>query len=200
VTITLTQRSNQIIPGSNGVRLIIDDVTRGQVMVSLAAKDGSSILAPRSMTQDATVNFRVGSESYTITLTELKNALLGVDHATFVIKGPASTGMSETAKIEALIAHVESLNGAVFIRNKTEHPPKEAAAHLRTKWNAVKDQIATARDFIDKLATSSSTSNEPYTIRLSDGKTRPAGEYLHEQLQELEKPPPTPSLKKPTSP
>jgi len=43
--------------------------------------------------------------------------------------------MSEAEKIEALIEIIEKLDGAVFIRNDKDHDCREAAKHLRDKWN-----------------------------------------------------------------
>ncbi len=92
--------------------------------------------------------------------------------------------MSETEKIEALIKHVEGLSDAKFVRNGREYDAKTAARFLRGKWDAKKDEIKTAQDFIDKAASVSSTSGKPYLIR-KDGRDIKAGEYLTEQLKKL---------------
>lgn len=105
---------------------------------------------------------------------------------------------TESQKIERLIEHVAALKGAVFIRNGKEHDARAAAGHLRKKWNYAKDEIKTARDFIDKIATKSSLSGQPYLIRLADGREFKSGEYLHAQLKEIEKPDPPPG--KPIAP
>ncbi len=93
--------------------------------------------------------------------------------------------MSETEKIEALIKHVEGLAGAKFVRNGREYDAKTAARFLRGKWDAQKDEIKTAQDFIDKAASVSSSSGKPYLIR-KDGKDTKSGEYLAEQLKKLD--------------
>lgn len=99
---------------------------------------------------------------------------------------------TESQKIERLVEHVATLKGAVFIRNGKEYDARAAAEHLRKKWNYVKDEIKTARDFIDKIATKSSLSGQPYRIRLADGREFKSGEYLHAQLKEIEKADPPP--------
>ena len=91
----------------------------------------------------------------------------------------------ETAKIEALIKHVEALDGAKFIRNGTAYDAKTAGKFLRAKWDRNKDEVKTAGDFIEKLATKSSTSGKPYMIRFKDGKEVESGGYLTEQLKKL---------------
>ncbi|HJW72171.1 MAG TPA: DUF5329 family protein, partial [Geothrix sp.] len=48
----------------------------------------------------------------------------------YIEQAPAT----EAQKIEALIQGVASLQGAAFIRNGSEHTPREAADHLRLKW------------------------------------------------------------------
>jgi hypothetical protein len=92
----------------------------------------------------------------------------------------------ERAKIQGLIEQVDGLKGAVFIRNGAEHTPAEAAEHLRRKWDAAGDQIATVDEFIDNIASKSSTSGEPYRIRTKDGKEMEAGVYLRDQLEQIE--------------
>jgi hypothetical protein len=94
--------------------------------------------------------------------------------------------LSEKEKIEALIKHVEGMQGAVFVRNGKEYDAKTAGKFLRGKWERDSD-VKTARDFIEKIATTSSTSGKPYLIRFKDGKEVKSGEYLTEELKKLEK-------------
>ena len=94
--------------------------------------------------------------------------------------------LTEEQKIEALIEHIGALEGAVFIRNRTEHTPAEAADHLRRKRASAGRRVTTARQFIEHLATKSSMTGEPYRIRLRDGGDVPAGEYLTKRLTEIE--------------
>jgi hypothetical protein len=91
---------------------------------------------------------------------------------------------AEAAAIEGLIAHIGSLEGAVFVRNGEEHEAKEAAGHLRTKWQWKKDEIRTAEQFIEVVATKSSQSGELYTMRLADGSVVKVGDYLRARLGE----------------
>lgn len=94
---------------------------------------------------------------------------------------------TEKEKIEALIKHVEGLKDAKFIRNDSEYDAKSAAKFLREKWKANDKDIKTAKDFIDKAATKSSTSGKPYLIRFKGSKEMKCGEYLAEELKKLEK-------------
>jgi Family of unknown function (DUF5329) len=98
----------------------------------------------------------------------------------------APVALTEDAKIERLLALVGAMDGAVFIRNGSEHTPKEAVDHLRMKWEGAFVPIPTARDFVEKIATKSLTTGEPYRIRLADGTEVLAGEYLAARLAEIE--------------
>jgi hypothetical protein len=96
----------------------------------------------------------------------------------------------EKAKIEKLIEHVGSLKDAKFVRNGVEYDAATAAKFLKGKWDANASDITSAREFIDKAATKSSTTGKPYLIRLKEGdqtKEVQSGEYLLEQLKLLEK-------------
>jgi hypothetical protein len=93
---------------------------------------------------------------------------------------------TEKEKIEALIKHVEGLKDAKFVRNDKEYDAKTAATFLRGKWDANEAQIKTARDFIEKAASTSGTSGKPYVIRFKDKEVK-CGEYLLEELKKLEK-------------
>jgi hypothetical protein len=93
---------------------------------------------------------------------------------------------SEHDKIEALIQCVERLSDAVFIRNNKAYNAKTAAQFLRGKWAATLEEITTAQDFIEKIASVSSTSGQPYRIQFPDGRESPSGEYLRAALQQLE--------------
>lgn len=93
---------------------------------------------------------------------------------------------TETAKIEALIKHVEGLPAEKFVRNGSEYDAKSAAKFLRGKWDTNHKSISTARDFIDKVATASGTTGKPYLIRFKDGREVKSGEYLTAELKKLE--------------
>jgi hypothetical protein len=93
---------------------------------------------------------------------------------------------AEQQKIEALIAKVEALTDAVFIRNGSDYDAKSAAKFLRGKLGLNKSEIATAQDFIAKAGTGSSTSGKPYLIRFKDGREVACADYLKAELARLE--------------
>ena len=102
------------------------------------------------------------------------------------IAGAASD--DETRKIQALLAGVERMD-ATFVRNGKTYDAKTAAEFLRRKWKANDADVATAKDFIEKIAGKSSTSGKPYLIRFKDGREVQSGEYLRAELAKLEAPP-----------
>jgi tRNA C32,U32 (ribose-2'-O)-methylase TrmJ len=90
---------------------------------------------------------------------------------------------SEKQTIEALIKHVENMKDATFIRNDKQHDAKTAARFLRGKWEANEAEIKTAKDFIEKCASISTTTGKPYIIQFKDGKRMKSGDYLRAELK-----------------
>ena len=103
---------------------------------------------------------------------------------------PAGKALTEEQKIDALIAAVEKLKDARFVRNGTEYDCKAAAEHVRRKRKAAGSKIKTARQFIEQIASKSSRSGEPYKIRFKDGKEKTSGEFLAAELERLAGKPP----------
>jgi len=91
----------------------------------------------------------------------------------------------EPAKIQRLVALVRESH-LVFIRNGKEYGPGDAADHLASKAERAADPKMTAREFIQRHASFSSQSGEPYTVRLPDGKTMTASDWLLARLAEIE--------------
>jgi hypothetical protein len=99
---------------------------------------------------------------------------------------PAARALSETDKINALIAGIEHLPGAVFIRNGSEYTGDRAAAHMRLKWHNAGRRIKTADDFIHYCASASSMSGKKYRIRFADGHSVDSAQYFQQQLKLIE--------------
>jgi hypothetical protein len=92
---------------------------------------------------------------------------------------------SEAARIQNLIASIEVLEGAKFIRNGREYDARSASSHLRLKLRAAGDRVKTTEDFIALCASKSSMSGEPYLIRLVDGTTVKAEAFFRNRLKEI---------------
>jgi hypothetical protein len=95
----------------------------------------------------------------------------------------------EAQKIEYLIASIEKLPKAQFIRNGTAYDAKRAADHLRLKLQQAGSRVATAEDFIRLCASVSSVSGLPYEIRFADGRTITSEAFLRQRLLEYERSP-----------
>jgi len=93
---------------------------------------------------------------------------------------------AEDAKAKALLARVEASKDVVFMRNGTEYGSANAAEFLRRKCAKEWDKLATAREFVAKCASQSSTSGKPYLMKLPGGNPRPSAEVLGEWLDSIE--------------
>lgn len=92
--------------------------------------------------------------------------------------------LSEKEKIAALLDDLSG-SGAKFVRNGAEYSGAEAADHLRRKWRAAGERVTTAREFIDALASRSSSSGEAY--RVLDGETSiESGPWFLARLEKIE--------------
>jgi len=103
----------------------------------------------------------------------------------FLLAAATCNAANPDKEIESLLHYLGALDGAVFIRNGSEHTAPEAEAHLRMKWEKQQDQIHSAEDFIRLCGTQSSMSGTPYEIRFKDGKQLPAAEVLRAELKRM---------------
>lgn len=101
----------------------------------------------------------------------------------------AAPGAAEQARIERLIVYVESQSGMRFVRNGSSYSPRDAAKFLRGKYAKMGEHVSTAQQFIDQIASKSSTSGEVYLIRYADGRQVPAAHFLGEELKRMDRNP-----------
>lgn len=113
-------------------------------------------------------------------------ACLGVAAATLLGAAGATPPPAQQALIDRLIGYVERQNGMVFVRNGKDHSCADAAKFLRGKLESMGGKVTTAHEFIDRIASQSSTTGEAYQVRFSDGRTLPASRFLHDELKRLE--------------
>jgi len=103
--------------------------------------------------------------------------------------GWAETPAQEQSRIEKLIRYVEAQKAMKFIRNGTEYTAEDAGKFLRGKLEAMGGEVTTARQFIKRIASRSSMSGQPYHVRLADGRTLLAENFLEDELQRIERQP-----------
>jgi hypothetical protein len=102
------------------------------------------------------------------------------------LAGDGNLSSGERRKIETLLEHIAELNDVKFVRNGRAYNSQTAATFLRRKWEANDAQVNSARDFIDRIASTSSTSGEPYRIRFRDGAEVTSQDYLLAELTRIE--------------
>jgi hypothetical protein len=118
-----------------------------------------------------------------------RRALVGAAFALVAWGAHAAVSALETARIDRLIEYVASQSQVKFIRNGREYSSKEAAMFLRAKFDKMGEHVSTARQFIEQIATGSSTSGKPYLIRFSDGRTVTAAQFLGAELERMDRKP-----------
>ena len=103
---------------------------------------------------------------------------------------PAFAGAPDrgAAEIAALLAHLGESTCA-FERNGQWYSGSEGSAHLKRKWRqaSLGGGDATAEQFIDSVASRSSETGQPYTVRCDQGGDSPAGQWLMRLLQQMRK-------------
>jgi hypothetical protein len=82
--------------------------------------------------------------------------------------------------VQFLLQYV-SESGCTFIRNGERHESTAAADHLRMKYEHDRRHIKSAEQFIDRLASASSLSGQPYVVSCG-GETQTSREWLNEAL------------------
>ncbi len=91
-------------------------------------------------------------------------------------------------EIDALLSWVGD-SGCLFIRNDSEHSAEKAEQHLRAKYKRGRNYAATPELFIERLASRSSWSAEPYRVRCSgEGGTAIeslSSAWLHSGLRKI---------------
>jgi hypothetical protein len=100
----------------------------------------------------------------------------------------AGDGMpeAERTRVERLIVYVESRTDVAFVRNGTAYSSRDAATFLRGKMDRMGNGVTTAQQFIEQIASKSSTSGEPYMIRHPDGRMEHSAKFLGEELKRME--------------
>jgi hypothetical protein len=90
------------------------------------------------------------------------------------------------AEINFLLGYVEG-SGCEFQRNGSWYASPAAQEHLRSKYGYLvgKDLIQSAEQFIDKAATASSISGQPYHVRCHGGPLITSQQWLRDELARL---------------
>lgn len=125
----------------------------------------------------------------------MKTARVGAGAAalTLLVAAVAWSGQTQSSclpwherqRLERLIGKVAQRSDATFIRNGRSYDAATAARFLRGKWRNRDAEVCSAEDFIVKVASGSSTTGQPYLVRLRDGREIPAAVFFQEELAKL---------------
>jgi hypothetical protein len=99
----------------------------------------------------------------------------------FLVALPGFAATSSTDRDVEYLLDFVAASGCIFIRNGDDHSAVEAAEHLRMKYRRGQRYVTSAEGFIDRLASESSFSGKPYTVRCGD-RREPSGDWLHRAL------------------
>lgn len=99
----------------------------------------------------------------------------------------AAPDAMEQARIERLLRYVEAQKRTSFVRNGKAYSCREAALFLRAKYAKMGEHVTTAAQFIDQIASRSSTTGEPYLVRYADGRSAAAAKVLHDELVRMDR-------------
>lgn len=115
----------------------------------------------------------------------MKRLLLFLLTVTLAAAGSAaSLSPAARAEIDALLSRLET-SSCTFNRNGTWYPPAEAKTHLlrKLKYLEDRDAVQSAEQFIERAASSSSTTGQPYLVKCGSGAPVQSGTWLLSQLQ-----------------
>lgn len=89
-------------------------------------------------------------------------------------------------EIDYLISSV-GRSGCAFIRNGKRYSGRDARAHLRSKRRRNAHLIDSTEEFVEKIASKSSTSGKPYLIRCGRRQQETANEWFTALLEKHRK-------------
>jgi hypothetical protein len=93
--------------------------------------------------------------------------------------------LREQERIAALLDAV-GRSGARFIREGKEYSAADGRKHLERKLRYAGDRIKTAEDFIEGIASRSSTTGRPYRVRFPSGEDMETEAWLRQKLAEID--------------
>ena len=89
-------------------------------------------------------------------------------------------------EVSFLLGFVDG-SGCEFYRNGTWHDSKAAQAHLRDKYNylVASNLINTTEEFIERAATESSFSGQPYAVKCHGGAATTSNQWLRKECDQI---------------
>jgi hypothetical protein len=115
-----------------------------------------------------------------------RRLLLAVMLGSVLTRGAQAMPTAEQARIDRLIRYVESRLDVQFVRNGSPYSGQDAAKFLRGKLDSMGGHVNTAQQFIEQIATRSSTSGQPYLVRHADGRMERLANFLGDELRRID--------------
>ena len=86
-------------------------------------------------------------------------------------------------EVNFLLGYIEG-SGCDFYRNGTRYDSKAAQVHLRGKYKylVAGNLMATTEDFIERAATESSFTGQPYEVKCNGGPSITSNQWLRDEL------------------
>jgi len=98
------------------------------------------------------------------------------------LSATADVPPEQQAEVEHLIATLET-SDCVMIRNGKRHDGKEAAGHVRRKYDHFRDEICSTEDFIAYSATKSLMSGRAYQVQCPGEEPQASADWLLNELE-----------------
>lgn len=85
------------------------------------------------------------------------------------------------------LLHAVGASGCHFMRGGSAYSSAQAQEHLGKKYEymAARDMLVSTEDFIDKAATRSSMSGEPYAIRCGEAAAQKSDDWMRARLKAM---------------
>jgi hypothetical protein len=177
------QRRRAFVPGSGEwLQVHLDDITQGHVLLEIVAADGSVVVEPRFVRDRDHVEFRLGGASYVITVDRLVNLLIGDDHGEFTVRDAAGFEPDPIGELLRAMEHSED----TFVREGKPFAGRDAATFLAAKLARCEGPGPTVDEFIDRIASRSSTTGNDYLVRKKGGGEVTMRDWLRAKRAEIE--------------
>ena len=99
----------------------------------------------------------------------------------FALNAAAAPLLSTQQEIDHLLAYVEG-SRCEFQRNDSWYDSQRALAHLRSKYGFLKSSISTTEDFIERAASRSSLTGQPYRVKCNSDAPVLSTQWLQDEL------------------
>lgn len=178
------QRHDAVIPGSRGwLEVRLDDITMGQVLLSVVDATGHTVVGPRSVHERDHVVLPFAGGDSVLVIDRLVNLLIGDDYAQLRVVEAAKFRPDPFA---IFLQRIGAAEGVRFVREGVEWDSHSAEQFLRARLAAQRDPQLTLAGFVE-LAGRSSRTGEPYHVKRPDGEVVEAAVWFREVAAAVER-------------